>query len=54
MESTFFKKAQLGYENGFYTLRELVEFVDKKMITEEEFHWITNYSYQGIKKTRGW
>lgn len=54
MESTFFKKAQLGYENGVYTLRELVEFVDKKMITEEEFHWITNYSYQGIKKTRGW
>lgn len=54
MESTNFRKIKLGYETQFYTLKELVEFVDKKIITEEEFHWITNYSYEGIKKSREW
>lgn len=54
MESTNFKRIQLGYENRIYILKELVEFVDKKMITEEEFHWITGYSYKGLKKSRDW
>lgn len=54
MESTNFKRIELGYETRLFTLKELIEFVDKKMITEEEFHWITGYSYKGLKKSRGW
>jgi len=54
MESTHFKRINLGYETSFYTLKDLMEFVRKKMITEEEFHWITGYSYKGLKKSRDW
>ena len=54
MESTHFKRISLGYETRFYTLKDLIEFVEKKMISKEEFHWITGYSYEGLKKTRDW
>lgn len=54
MESTHFKRLELGYETQLYTLKDMVDFVEKKMITEEEFHWITGYSYKGIKKSRDW
>lgn len=42
------------YEAGVYSLKQMCEFVDKKWITEEEFHFITSYSYQGLKKSRDW
>ena len=54
MRSTNFERIQAGYESRLYRLKELVEFVDKKIITKEEFHWITGYSYEGLKKLRGW
>ena len=54
MRSTNFARIKSGYESRVYTLRDLVEFVDKGIITEEEFHWITSYSYKGLKKSRGW
>jgi hypothetical protein len=38
------------FEYGVYSLQKMVEFVDKKWITEEQFHWITSYSYRGLKK----
>lgn len=53
MKSTNFERIQVGYNNGVYTLKELIEFVDKKIITKEEFHWITSYSYDGLTKNRG-
>ena len=54
MQSTNFARIQTGYESRVYTLKDLIDFVDKKIITKEEFHWITGYSYEGLKKTRGW
>lgn len=42
------------FESGVYSLQKMVEFVDKKWITEDQFHWITSYSYRGLKKNRGW
>ena len=42
------------YEHCVYTLFDLIEFVEKGYITEEEFHFITSFSYQGVKnKKRG-
>lgn len=38
------------YEAGVYSLKQMIEFTEKKVITEEEFHWITGYSYRGLKK----
>ena len=42
------------YDKGVYSLRQLVEFVDKKWITKKQFHFITTYSYEALKKSRGW
>ena len=42
------------YEIGLYTLKQMVEFVDKKIITPEEFHKITSFNYKGVKENRGW
>ncbi len=49
-----FEPIKFGYEMRDYSLREMVEFVERGLITEDEFHWITSYSYNGIKKSRGW
>ena len=54
MQSINFARIQSGYESRVYTLKDMIEFVDKTIITKEEFHWITGYSYEGIKKTRDW
>lgn len=42
------------YEHGVYSLKQMVEFVDMKWLTPDEFHFITSYSYEGLKKSRGW
>ena len=54
MQSTNFARIQSGYESRVYNLKDMIDFVEKKIITEEEFHWITGYSYTGLKKSRGW
>jgi len=54
MQSTNFARIQTGYNSRVYTLKDLIDFVEKKIITKKEFHWITGYSYEGLKKTRGW
>lgn len=41
------------YERGAYTLEKMVKFVEEGKITEKEFHQITSYNYQGIKKIGG-
>ena len=38
------------YEMGVYSVQEMIKYVKDKIITEEEFHIITGYNYQGIKK----
>lgn len=42
------------WEYGVYSLHQMFNMVKEKKITEEEFHDITRYNYQGIKKTREW
>ena len=42
------------YKSGLYSLRAMIELVEKGWITKEEFHFITDYSYEGLKKSRGW
>lgn len=42
------------YEAGVYSLKKMCEFVDLNWITEDEFHFITGYSYKGLKKSRDW
>lgn len=39
------------YEMGVYSVQEMIKYVEDKTITEEEFHIITGYNYQGIKKS---
>lgn len=53
-KSTLFERIQFEYNLRIHSLKDMVEFVDKKIITEEEFHWITGYSYEGLKKSRDW
>ena len=38
------------FEMGVYSLEQMCEFVEQNLITEEDFHYITSYNYQGIKK----
>lgn len=38
------------YDMGAYSLKEIIEFVDKNKISKEEFKYITNYHYDQIKK----
>lgn len=37
------------YEMGVYSVEEMIKYVDDEIITEQEFHEITGYSYIGIK-----
>lgn len=37
------------FESGVFNLKKMVEQVDLKNITEEQFHFITGYSYRAIK-----
>lgn len=39
------------FEMGVYSLEQMCEFVEQNLITEKDFHYITSYNYQGIKKS---
>lgn len=49
MES--FNLIKYKYEMGVYTLKQMCEFVEKNYISKDEFHWITDYNYDGIKES---
>lgn len=38
------------FEMGVYSLEQMCEFVEQNLIIEYNFHCITSYNYQGIKK----
>lgn len=38
------------YERGAYTLEKMMDLVKENKISEDEFHQITGYNYQGLKK----
>lgn len=38
------------YDMGVYTLKQIMDFVEKGLLSENDFHIITSYDYQGIKK----
>lgn len=42
------------YEKGVYNLKRMVELVDKNILSKQEFQFITSYSYDALKKSRGW
>ena len=39
------------YESGVFSVKEVANYVDIGELTEEEFHQITGYNFQGLKKT---
>lgn len=51
-EKLYLFKVMWNY--GVYSLKELFDLIKKEKMTEEEFHDITGYNYQGIKKSREW
>lgn len=38
------------YDMGVYTLKQILDFVEEGLLSENDFHIITSYDYQGIKK----
>ena len=42
------------YEYGVFSLKEIFDMTKEEKIGEEEFHIITGYNFQGIKKSREW
>lgn len=42
------------YNSKVYSLKQMVEFVDKGWLTKKQFQYITSYSYDALKKSRGW
>ena len=42
------------YEVGVYTLKYVFILVETGQITKEQFHEITRYDFDGVKKNRGW
>ena len=50
MKQESFELICYKYMAGVYSLKEMVEFVEKGWITTEQFHLITSYSYKGVKK----
>ena len=40
--------------SGTYSLKYMVELVDKGWLTKKQFHFITSYSYEALKKSKGW
>ena len=53
MEESFYLIA-MKYDLGVYTIKEVFDLVEQKVITEQQFFEITRCSYQGIKKMKGW
>ena len=49
-ESYFLIKRK--YDFGVYSLEDMCKLVENRIINEDQFHFITTYSYQGIKKER--
>lgn len=42
------------YNNGKLSLKEVFDMVNKREISIKDFHYITNYNYYGIAKTKNW
>ena len=42
------------YDEGLYSLKDVFNFVKEGILTDTDFHLITGYSYEGVKKQRGW
>jgi len=42
------------YAYGGLSLKEIFDLTTQKKLTKEEFHFITELDYNGIKKSQGW
>ena len=45
---------KIKFDYGIITVQDLFNLTTNGEISEEDFHIITGYNYQGIKKSRGW
>ena len=54
MEKEDFFLIRYKYDEGWYSLKDVFDLVTKGVIDEIDFHLITTYDYEGIKKVRGW
>ena len=54
MASRNFYVIKFKYENRALSLKDVFDFTTQRLITEDEFHFITTYNYQAIKEDRGW
>lgn len=41
------------YDEGWYSLNDIFNFVTEGVLEKEDFHLITGYDYDGVKKTKG-
>lgn len=48
------KLIEYKYNNGIYNLHDVFNLVKEGYLTKEAFHWVTFYSYDGLKRQRGW
>lgn len=39
------------YETGVYTVEDVIQYVEKNIISKEQFHFITSYDFQGYCKS---
>lgn len=42
------------WEHGIYSIEKMCSLVDRKIITEQEFHEITRKYYKAIMQKRGY
>ena len=50
MKNEKFDVIRYKYLTGIYNLNKMIQLVDERRITKEEFHFITTYSYETIKE----
>ena len=48
------KLIEYKYNMGVYNLHDVFDLVTRGALTKDAFHWITFYSYDGVKQSKGW
>ena len=49
-----FEIIKYKYEQGTYSLEDVFWMTTLELISKDEFHKITGYNFEGLKKSRGW
>lgn len=43
---------QYKWQHGVYGLEDMMQFVENKILSKQQFFEITRYNYDGVKSTR--